>query len=183
MRTTTGWIGRRRTRSVFEADRWWPVTVHSHLPVGTLAGRIIPKRYRKICQLAGALAPESPDRDVHDVRLEAKKLRYLLEFFGDLYPPVTLKNLVKRLKGMQSVLGSFNDLAVQQESLRNYINEKAQREPQAIPLVLAVGSLLGILHLRQQEVRGQVAGALEQFADGQTQDLVKQLLTQGTQAA
>ena len=42
---------------------------------------LIWKRYRKVCKLARSITPDTPDEIVHDLRIDCKKLRYLMEFF------------------------------------------------------------------------------------------------------
>ena len=40
-----------------------------------------------------------------------------MEFFSSLYPQDIFSQLLKPLKAVQAILGSFNDLSVQQELL------------------------------------------------------------------
>jgi CHAD domain-containing protein len=159
---------------VFAEDRWWPVTLNSHLPVVALGNRVIPRRYRKIHRMSGQLTSLSPDAQIHDIRLQVKKLRYLLEFFGNLYPAAGAERLLRRLKQLQKALGAFNDLTVQQQSLTEYVQRKAMPSKN-MPLLLAVGSLIGALHVRQRDLRLKVAERLEAFASPPTEALVTQL--------
>ena len=39
-----------------------------------------------------------------------KKLRYIVEFFGSLYPPANVKPFVMQLKKLQDVFGYVNDV-------------------------------------------------------------------------
>ena len=39
-----------------------------------------------------------------------KKLRYIVEFFGSLYPPADVKPFVTQLKKLQDVFGYVNDV-------------------------------------------------------------------------
>jgi CHAD domain-containing protein len=149
----------------------------------SLAGQVLPKRYERIRRLHLAIADDSPDERVHDVRLQAKKLRYLLEFFGALYPPEGAGRLIKRLKKLQNTLGEFNDLAVQRESLRNYVGRKPSDERNYAGLMLAVGSLLGILHRQHQDVRRRVFRQLTSFTGDDTRELVEEVFKGGRRAA
>jgi CHAD domain-containing protein len=173
----------RRLFDVFDEDKWWPVTVNSHASVFSLANHVLPRRYEKIRRMHSAIAENSPDGQVHDVRLQAKKLRYLLEFFGTLYPPQRVDRLIKRLKKLQNTLGTFNDLVVQQASLQGYVYRKSPATPSGTALILAVGSLLGILHRRHQEVRHEVFRSLAAFTGDETQSLVQELFKEGSRAA
>ncbi|MCK7497847.1 MAG: CHAD domain-containing protein [Comamonadaceae bacterium] len=59
----------------------------------------------------------SPDHDLHRLRITGKKLRYLVEFFRDLYPAAEIDLLIKAMKGIQDFLGEYQDCTVQQEHL------------------------------------------------------------------
>ena len=63
---------------------------------------------------------DSPDEALHRLRIDAKKLRYLLEFFRALYPPKEIGAVVGALKSLQDNLGDFNDLSVQQGAMRGF---------------------------------------------------------------
>ena len=54
-----------------------------------------------------------------------KELRYLLEFFGGLWPSSVAKPMVKTLKGLQDVLGTHQDREVQADHLRSLADELA----------------------------------------------------------
>ena len=56
--------------------------------------------------------PDTPAEQVHDLRKDAKKLRYLLECFGSLLPKSPRKQFVKRLKALQDNLGEHQDAEV-----------------------------------------------------------------------
>jgi triphosphatase len=50
----------------------------------------------------------------HDVRKQAKKLRYAAAFFGEAFPqhPKRRQRFLAALKGLQDQLGELNDIAV-----------------------------------------------------------------------
>ena len=109
---------------------------------------------------ASRLHEDSPDEEVHELRILCKKLRYLLEFFGSLLDKKKLKSLVKKLKALQDCLGVFNDLSVQQENLLRYSRE----HPKASPLVhMAIGGMVSVLAQRQTEERYRVLDQVEKF--------------------
>ncbi len=67
---------------------------------------------------------DTEDEVVHQLRINCKKLRYLMEFFAPLFPENEIKTLIKALKLLQDNLGNFNDYSVQQIFLRQVLNEK-----------------------------------------------------------
>ena len=73
---------------------------------------------------------DSPAADLHELRKVGKELRYLLEFFGGIFDPETVKPMLKALKALQDVLGRFQDtlasLGVCRTPCRNGYHRHAQ---------------------------------------------------------
>lgn len=134
------------------------------LPVGPLVFRRIYKRYRKIRGIAAGIGAEAPDEAVHQLRIECKKLRYLMEFFAELFPGEEGAAMQRLLRRLQSRLGRFNDASVQQRSLMNYW----ERKRSGAEVALGLGGLVSVLYHRQQEARGLIDEALERFCGGST---------------
>jgi CHAD domain-containing protein len=57
------------------------------------------------------LAEERPGEELHDLRLETKRLRYTLELFRPCYGP-GLESRLAALRRLQTSLGEVNDCAV-----------------------------------------------------------------------
>lgn len=132
-------------------------------PVRTLATELLRKRLDKILKRGAKLTLQSPDDDFHSVRIDCKKMRYLLEFFRSLYP-AEIEILVKRLRKLQNVLGEFNDACVQIERLENYLKEVPPAKPDSIHLAAALGSLIGQLSQRKHESREAFSRAFEELS-------------------
>ena len=134
------------------------------ISVGPLVFRCIYKRYRKIRVIAAGIGTETPDDVVHQLRIECKKLRYLMEFFSELIPREEGALIQKMLKRLQGRLGDFNDASVQQKSLLNYWEHKKSGPDVA----MAVGGLVSILYHRQQQTRDLIKQSLGEFCSGST---------------
>ena len=65
-----------------------------------------------------AINGDSSDEKLHELRKKCKILRYLLEFFRSLFPKKSLIEMLKSLKGLQKLLGTFQDLSVHGPVLR-----------------------------------------------------------------
>jgi CHAD domain-containing protein len=139
------------------------------LPVGPLVFRSIYKRYRKIRKIATGIGAETPDETVHEVRIECKKLRYLLEFFSELIPRNDGAAMQKILRRLQGRLGEFNDASVQQRSLLTYWKQKKN----GYDVALGVGGLVSVLYQRQQQTRSLIEQSLEEFCSGSTSAIFK----------
>lgn len=145
-----------------------PPPQNASRPIIDLARQRLKKRYNAIVALGREIGPEADDSALHRLRIECKKLRYLLEFFSSLFPAKKVDPLVSQLKALQGILGSINDLRVQEEYL--------QRVAQALPVegaegratLLAIGVLVGKLDDEKRAVKGQFAAAFEDFASPAT---------------
>lgn len=92
-------------------------------PVGALLARRLRKAFRRVLREGEALGASSDSAEFHDLRLEAKKLRYLLELSRSFHPEGEAQPFVRELKYLQEGLGAINDYQVQQDSLEVYAGE------------------------------------------------------------
>jgi len=101
---------------------------------------------------------------LHRLRIDGKKLRYLLEFFRAVFPAETVDPAIASLKRLQDNLGEFNDLQVQQATLPLLAKrlEKSGKVPATTFLLL--GSLLERLARRERVVRRDFRGEFKHFA-------------------
>ncbi len=134
------------------------------------ARELIWKRYRKVCKIARAINPDTPDSEVHELRIHCKKLRYLMEFFNPMFPAKMIKGLIKALKLLQDNLGLFNDYSVQQESLQSFILTHASKgRKQDITVAKSVGALIAMLYQKQLAERAKVISNFKIFDSLTTQ--------------
>lgn len=143
-----------------------------------LACELIWKRYRKICRIAASITENTPDDEIHQLRIECKKLRYLMEFFGPVFPKDPFDELVKPLKRLQDSLGLFNDCAVQQISLHSFV-ESLGDEPHKLDIAQSVGALITVLHQQQNAERERIAEAFARFNSERMQRSFHDLLRSG----
>lgn len=168
--TIAGWrnylAGKRRKKGI-DADR----------PAVELAGRIIHRRFKRVLRDGQALDAATPDEAVHRLRIQGKKLRYAIEFFGSLYPAGKITLLVKQLKELQDLLGDFNDLAVQQRMLQTTLQElrSTQGQRSSLEIAAALGGLLQSLSAEQQVLRGHFTEAFVHFSAPENAAMYREL--------
>jgi len=143
-------------------------------PVEDVAGERIAKVYRQMVKMGRAIGPDTPHEALHDLRKKGKELRYLLEFFASLYPSEVVKPMVATLKGLQDVLGRFQDREVQADALRALGDDIAALEGGAAAL-MAMGVLVGRLAAEQEQAREQFDERFERFAAKPQRKLVEQM--------
>lgn len=134
-------------------------------PIGEVARECIAGRYRKIVRKGSRIGPDSPDEDFHALRIDCKKLRYLLEMFGSVLPRKAVKKAVKRVKGLQDVLGRLQDIHVQTHMLHHFADELAAEGQADHRTFLAVGALMGWLTEERIGVRDAFDSRFARFAE------------------
>ncbi len=79
--------------------------------IGQFAVIALGKQWRRL--LAPGRSLEGlPVNQLHDIRIEAKRMRYAAELFAPLFPRRDTERLIARLKALQDLLGHLNDGAV-----------------------------------------------------------------------
>lgn len=145
-------------------------------PIIDLAREHIWRKYSKVIKLGRKIGSRTPDPEVHALRIECKKLRYLLEFFTSLFPTDDMKSIIKHLKLLQDNLGDFNDLYVQQESLKEFLRDLDIGYDQSKQKTLAAaGGLVSVLYQQQMGVRKKFKENFEEFSDKDTTQLFEKL--------
>jgi CHAD domain-containing protein len=142
-------------------------------PVADVAGERIAAVHRRMVRMGRKIDDDSPAEALHELRKKGKELRYLLEFFASLYPPEVIKPMVSSLKGLQDVLGRFQDREVQADRLRSLGDEVAALEAGA-PALMAMGVLVQQLAADQAAARAEFEETFTAFSAKEQRALVKQ---------
>jgi CHAD domain-containing protein len=141
-------------------------------PIAETAGARIRRVYRRMVTDGSAIDDFSPAEALHDLRKQGKELRYLLEFFADLFPSDVVKPMVRTLKSLQDTLGRFQDREVQAMTLRGLRDEVAAVENGPAAL-MAMGLLIERLEAEQAAARAEFAQRFAAFAAKPQRRLVK----------
>jgi triphosphatase len=80
-------------------------------PPREFAARVLDKRWRALRE-AGAEIESLPPEALHELRLDAKRLRYAAEVFAPVFPHKAARRFQRRLAALQEELGRSNDAAV-----------------------------------------------------------------------
>ena len=131
------------------------------------------KNFKKIGHMGTLITPDTPDEDVHELRILCKKFRYLLDMFSVLFDQDKLAQFTKRLRRLQNTLGKFNDYSVQQAALIHYLESKDRSSE----LATSVGALVMMLSQAQLAERQKVEIRFAEFYDAETQSLALDLFS------
>jgi CHAD domain-containing protein len=143
-------------------------------PVILFAKRIITKRFKNVMKTGRLITGSSPSADLHRLRIQCKKLRYLLEFFHSLFPEEQMKVLEKHLKDLQTVLGDFNDLSIQKRFLENVL-VTGSRTRKSMDLFTSLGGLIAMLYNQRNIVRDQFHNTFDSFRKKTNRKLYRSL--------
>ena len=139
-------------------------------PLADNAARIVGVRLDEL----GSFMPRAGDpREVaalHDMRIAAKRLRYVLEVAAPLFGPYAAE-AVKVVKDLQDLLGEIHDCDVQLPEVREVLDDvvaadaAAVRAGEAAPHAPAYAGLVGVMvDLRARRDR-EFAAFLERWRD------------------
>ena len=152
-----------------------PCAFNAAVPIIKLARKRIYKRYRNVVKLGRLTFENTRDDLLHQLRIECKKLRYLMEFFSSLFPYPKVSILIKQLANLQDNLGEFQDVCVQDEYLQTIADELPVEDTQCKRTILAIGSLVGTLSQKKQAVRGSFSDIFTDFASASNKRLFQEL--------
>lgn len=124
-------------------------------------GPFVAKRVRqaqdRVIEQGRSITASSPAEQLHDLRKDAKQLRYLLECFATLFDPVARKRFVGQLKALQDNLGDHQDAEVQAAQLRALAEELDGQPGVERDVLLALGQLTRQLERRWRRARKEFA--------------------------
>lgn len=146
------------------------------VPVIKLARGRLERQYRNILRDGEHALDHPDDEHLHALRIECKKLRYLLEFFAELFPPDEMTPLLKQLKRLQDNLGAVSDLNDQRDYLLSIVEPLELDGTQARRTLVATGFLMSAMALDLQSVRADFAGIFEDFASPANRKQFKRLV-------
>ncbi len=145
-------------------------------PTGDVAAKTIRKALKKVLVHGRRTGSETSDAELHELRIDCKKLRYLLEFFASLFPPKATAQVLRQMKTLQDNLGTFVDLSVQMEFLQSRL-EAIPADRGGISEAAAIGGLLTTLYREREKVREHFHEIFSGFDSNETGELFDELLT------
>jgi CHAD domain-containing protein len=128
---------------------------HADRPLTDVAGRRIRRAHERVLVGGRAIDDTSPADALHQVRKDAKKLRYLLECFGRLYDRSSVAPFVRELKALQDTLGEFNDTAVHAQQLQSLADDIHGRGLLGADGLLVIGRVAERLQQRHASARAE----------------------------
>lgn len=100
-------------------------------PPQDFATLVLDKRWQRLLE-AGAEIETLPAEALHELRLDAKRLRYAAEVFAPVFPKKAARRFQRRLAALQEELGRSNDAAVARSLVQSLARENDEARAWAI---------------------------------------------------
>jgi CHAD domain-containing protein len=115
-----------------------------------------------------SIGPDTASEELHELRKDAKRLRYLLECFAGVLPATTRKSFVARLKSLQDNLGEHQDTEVHSSELRSLSQAVHGAPGVTAETLLAMGRLTELFEQRRRAARRQFAARFSSYDTEET---------------
>lgn len=112
------------------------------VPVGQKAATILGHPYRKLLKAGKNLNAQSPEQR-HEARIKLKKLRYTVDFLGNLNTCSASRLFLKRLRKLQDQFGHLNDVAQALHLVDTLMQPEPGRPAPSNRAQIAAGLVLG----------------------------------------
>lgn len=152
-----------------------PTAPNADRPLREVASERIWKVARRVLKNGSAIHDDTPAEALHELRIECKKLRYLLDLFASLYDTKEIRRLLRALKKLQDNLGDFNDCEVQQDALQSFATEMAAEGKTPVETFLAMGRLEDRLQIGQETERQRFSRRFARFASADNRRRIRRL--------
>jgi CHAD domain-containing protein len=169
-----------RWREFLDRDEPAADTRHATTPAVKLAGARIAKAHRRIIRRGRAINDSSHPEELHELRKDAKRLRYLLECFGSLFPPDMVQPVVRQLKGLQEVLGDYQDSQVQASSIEQFGQQMIEARDAPAATLIAMGSIVEQLDAKGRRARAEFGERFHAFDHRDVRHRIRQIERQGS---
>lgn len=145
-------------------SKWTPqVAERAGDPVLLVAAGAVREAFRRLVKDGRSIRKSSPPVVLHDLRKDAKRLRYLLECFSPVLDGDAVEFVTEELRHLQDVLGEYQDCEVQARALRELMGDPSDDVPAS--MLLATGSVIEHLDRRGARARKAFGRAFDRFDD------------------
>lgn len=131
-----------------EADERWR-SGDASVPADATVRALVERRHERVLARGRKLDEHSSDDDVHSLRKQIKKLRYLVELFPGALRVAEARGMLTDLKALQKLLGRHQDLSVRLAAMREL--KKSFRDQERKDVAAAAALLCERLQDRKRE--------------------------------
>lgn len=145
-------------------------------PIGDVGVERIRRAHRRVVKRGRRIDDDSPAADLHEVRIATKEFRYAIELHASLLDPDATKQLLKRLKSLQDLLGGFQDAEAHAAAMGAFAEDLVAGHDAPARSVMTIGLLAQAFTDRNADVRDRFHEEFGRFDDRATRDLLDRSL-------
>jgi CHAD domain-containing protein len=139
-----------------------------HVPVAEAAPALIRLAQKRVLRLGRTIGQDSPDADLHRLRILCKRLRYACEFFKEAFAdPASgadpLKEYIEAMVQFQDCLGEHQDAVVAMARIRDLGQDLIRHGGLAPERLMDLGGLIQVQREIVRERRGRLAKLWARF--------------------
>jgi len=154
---------------------------NSERPLAHVVSRRAWRLSERIADGAASIDERTEPAQLHELRIRAKKLRYLLDATAALFNAADLEYILSALKKLQRVLGDFNDAQVQEDRLLECARALVDGGAPGSVLVV-VGRLAERRRHRREVLRAQIVDGLARFRADDTRSVYRRAFREAVMA-
>jgi len=123
-------------------------------PIVITAMQILDKRMTSILKEGKRLNAQSEEQAYHELRIQFKKMRYLIEVMKPLVEAEKYRDVMKPIRKMQTILGDFHDFQVQGSLLVSFVKVPAlQKKKKQKAIMLLVKKIQKLEEKQEKKFR------------------------------
>jgi len=142
-------------------------------PLVEVAGALVGDAHLRVVRTGRKIRKSSPPSALHDLRKDAKRLRYLLESFAPVLDAEAVAALNVPLRRLQDALGTFQDDAVQAVAVGDLM---AGRDDIGPDVMIATEAVVEHLRRTSRRARSQSRRAFDEFDERRVRRAVERLV-------
>jgi len=123
--------------------------------------KIVAKYFKRIDFLYKMYLQDRDEKNLHKIRINIKKIRYLLEAFGEKSLSSNHQHVIASTKDFQKSLGLFNDLSIQEAFVQNYMHEEGEENNQSFR------AFVQEIQQQKEAIKEQIEPLLISFIEGE----------------
>lgn len=143
--------------------------------IGDVVAARIHRTHQRLLDDGRAIDADTAAERLHELRKDAKKLRYLVECFASLIPKGIRTKFVKQMKSLQDNLGEHQDAEVHSAEIHVVATELSGEHATRSTLV-ALGQLSQQLDATKARARGEFAARFDDFDSKRTAKVIDSML-------
>ncbi|MBF0184997.1 MAG: CHAD domain-containing protein [Magnetococcales bacterium] len=145
-------------RGWFQVDMPAETRAYMVNEIAFYAKKVLSKRLKVVLN-AGTTLDALSDPELHQLRIECKKLRYATEFFSALFDNKAMSEFTGQLKEVQGLLGILNDVAVMPTLVNQLLQGSSDLEMHSY-----AGALIGWRSYQGADIRKQLVTPWKNFS-------------------